>query len=156
MFCTLTRPIIKIWKKSLLATFSLWRYRSNSSLLVAFLFFFQSGCVYPELYLLSIYAGQYNFYSCYKRDYSSRGHSKKHHWNCSRSWLSGFYFFERRLHVSKKTKMAEPNTAHKNKTKGLQAKNNRERLPANRTDQKTGQLKNIPIGSCPTTNFKHK
>jgi hypothetical protein len=26
-----------------------------------FLFFFQSGCVYPELYILSIYAGQYNF-----------------------------------------------------------------------------------------------
>lgn len=40
MFCTSTRPIRKIWKKSLLATFSLWRYRSNSSLLVAFFFFF--------------------------------------------------------------------------------------------------------------------
>jgi hypothetical protein len=44
--------------------------------------------------------------------------------------------------------MAEPNTAHKNKTTG-------KRLPGNRTDQKTSQLENIPKGSCPLTNFKH-
>ncbi|KAJ7007060.1 branched-chain-amino-acid aminotransferase 2, chloroplastic isoform X2 [Populus alba] len=67
-----------------------------------------------------------------------------------------FIFLKEGCMYQRKLKWQSPILHTKTKQKGCRLKTTGKRLPANRTDQKTGQLKNIPIGSCPITNFKHK